>query len=293
MRKGCWKMSNTDLNAQDTAIPTPLADGTYEPVLTKKDLNRCGIRWMMASLTYNYATQQAPSVALAENDALKKIYRGDEEGYHKAVENSFRYFNITPHMGGLLLGAAIAVEDKGHTKSLEAVQDLKIGLMGSLSGVGDTIFGILIPTIMGSIAAYMAQSGNPFGALLWLVLNFCIFIWVSRSWSLGYRFGTSLISTLADKISIFTESAAILGLTVVGALIPSVVKITMGLSFTMGKVSLNVQEGVLDQILVGLLPVLLTALVYYLVKKKVNMNLIILGIIVVSWVCAAFGILTV
>ena len=40
--------------------------------------------------------------------------------------------------------------------------------MGSLSGVGDTIFAILIPTIFGSIAAYMGQAGNPVGVVVTL-----------------------------------------------------------------------------------------------------------------------------
>lgn len=34
-----------------------------------------------------------------------------------------------------------------------------------------------------------------------------------------------------------------------------------------------------------------TVLVYQLLKKKVSTNVLIIGIIVVSWVCAAFGIL--
>lgn len=263
----------------------------YKPVLTDKDLGKCGRRWMIASLTYNYATQQALSVVLAEQDALRKVYGKDTAGFKRSLSNCFRYFNITPHMGGLLLGAALAVEDRGHNSSLDAVQDLKVGLMGPLSGVGDTLFGILIPTIMGSISGYMAQGGNIFGALLWLALNIVVYVLVANSWKIGYRFGTSLITTLADKIAAFTEAASVLGLMVVGALIPTVVKINMGLTFTMGEVTLSVQEGILDQILLGMLPIAATAAVYALLKKKVSMNLIIVGIIVFSCVCASFGIL--
>ena len=273
------------------AMPTPHADGSFDPVLTDKDLLKCGWRWMIASLTYNYETQQSGSVALAERDALKKIYAGDGTGYLASVENSFKYFNITPHMGGLVLGAALAVEDSGHAESIEAARDLKIGLMGPLSGVGDTVFAILIPTIMGSIAAYMGQSGNTFGMFLWLALNIVIYLLVVNSWKIGYQFGTALITSLSDRISIFTEAASVLGLTVVGALIATVVKIQTGLSFAMGDVVMNIQSDVLDPIMLCLLPVAVTVIVYFLVKKHINMNAIILGIIAVSCLCAATGIL--
>lgn len=273
-------------------VPEKLEDGTYEPVLTKADLNRCGMRFNMAVLTFNYTTQMAPSVVFSTYYALRKIYRGDEEGFKRSLENQFRYFNATPPAAGLLLGAGLALEDKGHNGALEAENDLKVGLMGSLSGVADTIFWILIPTIMGSIAAYLGQSGNPVGIFLWIALWTFTWIWKIHNWNPGYKFGTSLVTTLADKISVFTEAVSVLGLTVVGALIPSVVKISTPLTFQMGDVALPVQTGILDLILPSLLPVLATLVVYKLVKKHVSMNLIIIGIIVISCVCAAFGILS-
>ena len=84
-----------------------------------------------------------------------------------------------------------------------------------------------------------------------------------------------------------------LRLMVVGALIPSVVKITCGLNFQMGDVALSVQEGVLDAILPSLLPIVATALCYMALKKRVSMNLIIVAIIIVSLLGAVTGVLTV
>lgn len=92
-------------------------------------------------------------------------------------------------------------------------------------------------------------------------------------------------------MSVFTESTSALGMMVVGALIPTVIKVSCGLTFTMGEVTLDVQTGILDQIMVGMLPVIATAIVYALVKRKVSINKIVLGILIISWVCAAFGIL--
>ena len=265
-------MSNEVNATKANEAPTRLADGTYQPVLTVSDLDRCGRRWMLGASIYNYESQCAPAVMFATEPALRKIYAGDEEGYRRSLLSTYRYYNATPQVSGLLLGAGLALEDKGHNDAIDAVQDLKIGLMGSLSGVGDTIFAILIPTIFGSIAI-------------------AIFVWKLFDWRIGYKFGDKLFTTLAEKMSVFTESTSALGMMVVGALIPTVIKVSCGLTFTMGDVTLDVQTGILDQIMVGMLPVIATAIVYALVKRKVSINKIVLGILIISWVCAAFGIL--
>ena len=67
------------------------------------------------------------------------IYRDDDAAYRDSLTNSAKYFNVTPPVAGILLGAGLAMEEKNGTAALGAVQDLKVGLMGSLSGIGDAI----------------------------------------------------------------------------------------------------------------------------------------------------------
>lgn len=274
-----------------TAVQQPeTQNGTFEPRLTKRDLRRCARRWCIGNLASAYDRGLSPCLIYAITSALRKIYQGDEEGFRKSFQNAWSYFNITPHVCGLLMGACLAIEDREHAKGIEAAQGLKTGLMGSISGVGDTVFFILLPTIMGSIAAYMGQQGNPTGALIWLAIMLALFVFKLTFWNIGYRFGTALITTLSEKIGAFTEAISILGLTVVGALIPTTVKLQLGLSFAMGDVTLSVQENVLDAIFVGLLPVCITAIVYALVKRGVKLVPIIIGIVIISCIGAAFGI---
>ena len=59
-----------------------------------------------------------------------------------------------------------------------------------------------------------------------------------------------------------------MGLSVVGALIATSVKMTTGLNFKVGEVKLALQADVLDKIMPALLPVLLTVLVYKLLGNK-------------------------
>lgn len=67
-----------------------------------------------------------------------------------------------------------------------------------------------------------------------------------------------------------TNAASILGLTVVGALIPAVVTYVLDLKYSMGKVTLNAQD-MLNQIMPGLLPLSIVLFSYWLLgKKKMN-----------------------
>ena len=275
--------------------PTPeqLPDGSYKPVLTKEDLKICSRRmWLMDTVSYSYATQNAPCAAYASYYALRKIYGNDEEAFNISFLNQLDcVFNATPPISGLLLGAGLAIEDKGHLNGMEAENDLKVGLMGPLSGIGDVFIWILPMTIFGSIAGYMAMEGSPVGILLWAALWMAILVWRLQNYNQGYSAGASVVTKMGDKLNVLTDAASILGLTVVGSLIFSAIKVSTPLMFTYGEISLSLQEGVLDKIFPNLIAVIATVVVYKLIKKGIKLNWIILGIIVISWICAAFGIL--
>lgn len=261
-------------------------------ILTKKDINKAAFRYMfMACNDFNYENQQGPAVAYGLEKALRKIYPDDED-YKKSMNNHFNYFNTTTWMANILLGASLAMEEKDGIKSIDAVQNFKTGMMGPLAGIGDTLIWVLYPTIIGSISAYMGLEGNPTGAIIWLLLNIFFLFFRFKLFNLGYDSGLKLVTTLGDKISVFTEAASIMGLTVVGALIPSVVKMNVALTFQTGKVKMGIQKEVLDQIMPALLPVALTYIVYKLIaSKKMTVIQIIFALIILSLVLAFFGIL--
>lgn len=283
-----------DYEDYSTCTPAkPLPDGSYEPVLTDDDLKVCSRRMcLMDTAPYSYATQNSPAAAFASYYALRKIYAGDEDGLNKAILNQLDcVFNATPPVCGLLLGAGLAVEDKGHEQGQSAENDLKVGLMGPLSGIGDVFIWVLPTTILGSIAGYMAMEGSPIGVLLWVAVWAALYVWRVGNYVPGYRAGASVITKMGDKLNVLTEAASILGLMVVGSMIYSAVSISTPLTFTFGDVSLGIQEGVLDAIFPNLLAVIVAFVVYRLIKKGVKLNWVIIGICVVSCVCAAFGIL--
>lgn len=260
--------------------------------VTKKDLRQTAYRYnFMACNIFNYESQMGPAVAWAMAPVLRKIYKKDEE-YKEALNNHFNYYNSMTAMSSIILGSTLAVEEKDGIKAKDTVQSLKTSLMGPFAGVGDTLIWVLWPTIMGSISGYMAQQGNPLGAIVWLICNFIFWFVKAKLFEIGYTSGTKLITGLGDKLKTFTEAASIMGLSVVGALIATSVSVTTGAEFTVGEVSLNLQTDILDAIMPSLLPVIVTVIIYKLLgSKKWGATKLILLIIAISLVCSFFGIL--
>ena len=88
-----------------------------------------------------------------------------------------------------------------------------------------------------------------------------------------------------------TAAATLLGITVVGALIATVVKANVTATFVSGEISVNGQE-ILDQIMPCLIPAAVVAGVYWLLgRKKMSSTKAILIVMVLSIVLSALGIL--
>lgn len=262
-----------------------------EPVLTKKDCVKGAIRWsLMAVTTFNYDTQLAPAVVFGIGPLLRKIYPDDDE-YVEALNNHFKYFNTHPWVANLVFGATLALEDREGISACDAVQNIKVSLMGPLAGIGDTLIWTLLPTILGSIAGYMALEGNPVGVILWLLTNlFFIAVRTQLMW-IGYKEGTKLITKFGNRIAQITDAASVLGLTVVGALAATVVTAKTSLVFQMGEISMPLGD-LLDKILPSMISVLTVWALYKLIGRKgMKVTKIILIVIVFSMICSALGIL--
>ncbi|WP_125704167.1 PTS system mannose/fructose/sorbose family transporter subunit IID [Lacticaseibacillus daqingensis] len=239
--------------------------------LDKKDINKVylrnifGLQW-----GWNYERMQGLGYSWVMMPVLKKLYKNGSEDMKKALRTHLGYFNTSQPMSHLIIGADIGIEEKTGMQDENAIVGLKTGLMGPFAGVGDTIFLAIYRTIVFSISSYMALSGSPIGLLL-PIIGGLLLLWV-RYWftNIGYEQGTRLATDFAGQMKSLTNAASILGLTVVGALIPSVVAFTLDLKYKMGKVTLNVQDQ-LNTILPALLPLVIVLFSYWLLgKKKMN-----------------------
>lgn len=268
--------------------------------LTKKDINKVFVRNLFGlQWGWNYEKMQGLGYAWVIMPALKRIYKDDPKGMQEALKLQLGYFNTTPAMSHLIIGADMALEEELGTEAEEAVAGLKTGLMGPFAGVGDTLFIAIYRAIVFSIAAYMAMDGNAIGLLIPIIACLGVIAIRYKFTMIGYNQGKKIAIGFADSIAPITEGAAILGLTVVGALIAATINFKLDLTFKLGEVSLVIQEQ-LDKIMPCMIPLGIAMLSYWLLgKKKMNSTKLIfvligLGMVlgnlqnIINWIIGLF-----
>ena len=247
-------------------------------------------RWFFtSSVSSNYEKMQALAYCYAVLPFLKVAYKDKPEALQSAVLNHLQFFNTNPWVAPYILGINVAMEENADGNTEEAVTSIKTGLMGPVAGLGDSLFVVIPWTIFGAIAANMALDGSSAGIFIWIAVSVALKMLSIPLFNAGYTSGTKLITTIEKSLKLLTESTSILGLMVVGALIPSVVRANIALTFKQGELTMKGQE-ILDQIMPGLIPAVLVGIVYWALKKDVKPIYLILGVMVVSIILAALGI---
>jgi mannose PTS system EIID component len=221
----------------------------------------------------------------------------DKTKKREAMVRHMSYFNTNVAMYPFILGIVASMEKENSEKedfNAESINAIKTSLMGPLAGIGDSVFWGVLRTIAAGIAIALAQSGNVLAPIIFLLLfNAPVQLLRWKGGQLGYSLGSTYISNLYQNglINILTKAASIVGLAMVGAMTSQMVKFEIKWNMVMdGEVVMKTQE-MLDQIFVGLIPLLLTLLSFYLMKKKnVSINYLIFGIIILGIILSVLGI---
>lgn len=259
--------------------------------VSKKIKNKVLWRWIFtSSVSSNYEKMQALAYCYAMLPFLRQIHKQDPDGLNEAVRNHLQFFNTNPWIAPYVLGVNIGTEEIEKNNAKQAVAGIKTGLMGPLAGLGDSLFVVIPWTIFGAIAANMALQGSFIGILLWIMVSILLKALSFPFFSAGYQSGTRLVSALETKMKIISSGVSVLGLMVVGALIPSVVKVNVALSFHQGNVTMKGQD-ILDQIMPGIIPAALVFAVWFLLNKNIKPVYTIFIIIALSVLLHVFGIL--
>ncbi len=259
--------------------------------LTKSDIHKAMLRsFCYQWQSFNYETMQSAGFTQFIAPAIKKIYKGNDELIaEKTQQYLSTFYNTENTMGQIIHGASLALEESETEGITETAVALRTGLMGPFAGLGDSIFKVSSKVIFGSLAGYMALENSIVGLLLCLAL--CIFCnGFVRYWFFmeGYKQGVSFITTKQDMIKGLTTAVTIMGLVVVGCMIPSTIKVNIPFVFTYGEAQQSIQA-ILDAIFPYLLPAGVTALIYRgLGSRKMTtvkmVWLIIAVCIVLTWI---------
>lgn len=259
--------------------------------LTDKDFNQINRRSLLGfEMGWNYETMQGTGYLYTILPQLRKIYGDGTPELKEMMKTHVQFFNTSNYFNNSITGIDLALEEKEGINARETVQSLKVGLMGSFAAIGDSIFASLFPTILGALAAAMASEGNPTGVLIWIACQcvFMVFRW--KQTKFAYNRGTALVNDMRGTMNNITDSATVLGVFMVGALIASMINIKIASVPHVGKVALDIQNN-LDMITPRLVPALLVAFVYWLLGKKgMTSNKAILIVLVLSIILGGLGI---
>lgn len=259
--------------------------------VSKKAKNRVLLRWMLnGGASLNYEKMMGLAYCYSMMPFLRENYKDDDEGLKQAVKTHLQFFNTNPYVAPYVIGVNMGIEESEKKDALDTIAALKTGLMGPLAGLGDSVFVVIPWTIFGAIAANMALEGSVIGIALWIAVTWILKALGIPLFKAGLKSGTSLLMSIETKLKAVTESVAILGLMVVGALTPKVINANLAFTFKQGSLEMKGDE-ILNQIMPGLIPAVLVFSVYYLLGKKVKPIYIILLVMVLSVVLYVLGVL--
>ena len=243
------------------------------------------------------AKQGASGFCYALMPFINKFYKNDEEGKKEALVRSMSYFNTTITCSTFIMGLVASMEKKNsEQKDFDAnsINAVKSSLMGPLAGIGDSIFWGVLRVIAAGIAVGLGMTGNILAPIVFLLLfNIPSLLVKYYGTFLGYKLGSEYIQKVyaSGLMNILTKAASTVGLIMVGGMTASMVTFNSTFELSMqGESILNLQS-MLDQIFIGIVPLGLPLLCYYLLKKKnVSITVLIIGVIVLGIVLSLLGI---
>ena len=159
--------------------------------------------------------------------------------------------------------------------------------------IGDSFFWGTFKVIGTGIGAPLAVLGNFLGPILYFLVNFFPSEIVRRlGFKIGYEGGSSFLTRISEDGTLqkLTEASRIMGLMVIGAMIPAMVSVNLATVININGAEVILQD-IIDQVCPKLLPLLLTYGCYRLLKKRVSGTVIMIGLLVFGIVATAIGLL--
>ena len=269
-------------------------------LLTSKEVNRAWLLWLFNNQAcYNYERMMGIGFLHAMTPAFRKLYKDNKDLRIEAMQRHTSFFNCEPCLGSSIVGLVLAMEEQkalGAELDNDAITSIKTGLMGPLSGIGDTLIQSVILPLLIAFAVDFAKGGNWVIPLVFSLVMAIIVFGISRfGFLLGYRKGSDAILSMLENgvIKRLISAASIMGCMVLGALVVNFVTMKCGISIPQAEGSFSMQEQLFDAILPSMLPLLLTLGCYKLLKAGKSSVLVMLVIIAIGVIGGLTGILSV
>lgn len=271
--------------------------------ITKRDVTFAWLRWYYANeIPHSFDRYLAPSLLWALIPILKKLYK-DKAELAAAYQRHLLFFNTQVTWGGgTITGIMSSLEsvranevyqNKPISIDDNLLYNTKAGLMGALAGIGDAIDSGTIQYIFIAIALPWAQQGSVAGALFPFIAFVCYQLAVGYYFvQLGFKLGRNAgAEVVGSKMQMLINGLSIMGLFMMGILAANYIQVSSGLEFDISGKKFVIQN-LLDQILPGILPLLVvTGLYVYFAKKGLKVTNALIGLTIILGVLATIGIL--
>ena len=261
-----------DLRSQDTDVqPAPgVAQDEYEnkevgAELTKADINRMAWRSLLLQASFNYERMQASGWLYGLLPALKKIHTNKAD-LSKAMQGHMGFFNTHPFLVTFVMGIVLAMERS--KQNINSIQSTKIAVGAPMGGIGDAMFWLTLLPICGGIGADLALQGSIMGAVFFLVLFNAVHFGLRFGLAhYAYRMGVAAIPMIKANTKKVSHAASMVGMTVIGALVATYVRLSTTAEITAGDAVVKLQADVIDKLMPAFLPLVYTLTMYALVKR--------------------------
>lgn len=253
--------------------------------------------WMIQG-SWNYERQMNMGYLFGMAPIIDNLYdESDPEQLEKKKEAYRRHmqlYNATPQLTSFILGLTASMEEQyaENPDSIdpEAITATKTSLMGPLSGIGDSFFQGTIRIVAFGLGIALAQQGSILGPILAMLISFFpsyLVTWYGGK--LGYEMGTTSLEKIYNEgiMDKMMYGLNVVGMAVVGAMTASLVELTTPITYGEN----FVLQDILDSILPKVVPLCVTLLLYWMIKKGYSTTWILVGCIVVGIALSAFGIL--
>lgn len=293
---------------------TQYKDLTPAPRLDNKTLNRMAWRSMQLQACFNYERMQSAGWLWAILPGLQKIHTNKDD-LATSMTHNMDFLNTHPFIVTFVMGIVLSMEQQ--KMDIQTIRSVRISTAAPLGGIGDALFWMSLVPIVAGMTAQMAIDGSIIGPILYFVFIFGIEMALRYGllyWS--YNMGTKAITAMTKYAKEFTHAASVLGVFIVGALIANYGGGTkLGISVPNGETATEVEKLVVDgkeivtetvtemqpvfiniqdyfdKVLPCLIPLLLTLLCFFLIKKKGWTPVKCIGLmLVIGIVGAVFGI---
>lgn len=280
-----------------------LGEANKPDEITKGDIMKVWFRWWWCNeVPHTFDRMIAPSLCFGLMPVLKKLYK-NPVFLGEAYQRHLQFFNTQAVWGGgIISGITVSLEEE-RAKALNAgepaldasmIQNTKIGLMGPLAGVGDSIDSGTVQYICISLFLGLCQEGNPLGAVMpFVCFATATFIYGYLFTRMGYTMGrrAALEVMKGGRIKSIIDALGVLGLFMMGCMAASYVKLSTPIEADLSGKPFVLQE-TLDGILPGLLPLIaVMALFFFFQKKGMKVTQAMLGFTAILIVLAVIGIL--